>query len=155
MAMAKRIVRKRQSPDLASKARLKPPLEKEIGKQCDRLAETLGWTVERYEQGRATRIKEGLPDRRYLKNGARVWVELKRPKGKLTVAQYGWLISELDAGALATVVDNPDDLLLVLQACGRRSQETAAHALCHRLLDAVWKRGPRATSPLVPRKHKR
>jgi hypothetical protein len=123
----------------------KPPLEKEIGRQCDRVAETLGWTVEKYEQSRATRIQEGLPDRRYVKNGARVWVELKRPKGKLTHAQYRWLLSELDAGGMATTVDNPEQLMALFQLLGRNSAivDAEARRRCREWVDMLWSRGPR------------
>ena len=60
-------------------------VEADVGRQCDELADAIGWTVERYEQGRATHICEGLPDRRYVyrPRGLRVWVELKKPTGKL------------------------------------------------------------------------
>jgi hypothetical protein len=119
--------------------------EAEVGRQCDALAETLGWTVERYEQGRATRITEGLPDRRYVRAGQRVWVELKAPLGRLTTHQYGWLLSELDAGGLATVIHSQDELAYLFSVLARRSSimEARARDLCREWVALTWQRGPR------------
>ena len=121
--------------------------EKEVGVACDRLAESLGWTVERYEQSRATRIAEGLPDRRYvhLARGMRVWVELKRPGGKLTAAQRVWLGVELQAGGLATTVESADQLAKLFAVLARRSAvlEAEARRLCEQWVDLTWQRGPR------------
>lgn len=119
--------------------------EADIGRQCDAAAAQCGWRVESYEQPRATLIQAGLPDRRYVKAGARVWVELKRPGGKLTHAQRGWLLSELEAGGLATVVENPEQLLALLQLLARNSSLMASQArdLCRQWVDMVWQRGAR------------
>lgn len=119
--------------------------EKDIGRLCDDAASACGWATEKYEQPRATLIQQGLPDRRYVRNGQRVWVELKRPGGKLTEGQYAWLKTELSAGGMATVIDHPEMLIKLLQMLGRRSStlEAAARALCEEWVDLTWKRGAR------------
>jgi hypothetical protein len=122
--------------------------EDEVGHLCDELAESLGWTPERYEQRRATRIQEGLPDRRYVRAGQRVWVELKRPGGKLTVDQYRWLTSELAAGGLATVIEDAHQLARLFQLLARRSSslESEARRVCEQWVELCWQRGPRGAS---------
>jgi hypothetical protein len=119
--------------------------EADIGRQCDAAAMACGWQVESYEQPRATLIHAGLPDRRYVKAGARVWVELKRPGGKLTHAQHRWLLSELDAGGLATTVENAEQLVALLQLLARNSSLMASEARdrCRQWVDMVWARGAR------------
>ena len=117
--------------------------EKMIGQACDHLAATLGWAVDRYEQGRATRIAEGLPDRRYwhLPRRARVWVELKRPGGKLTEAQHQWILSELEAGGLATVIEDAQQLSKLLGILSRPLGYHDAKTLCYDWLALTAKRG--------------
>jgi hypothetical protein len=122
--------------------------ETAVGAQVDELAHALGWDIERYEQRRATMITEGLPDRRYVHRHkqARVWVELKRPGGKLTHHQYAWLLAELDAGALATVIDDVQQfahLARLLARGGSSIMHAEALAYCRQLLDLCWRRGPR------------
>jgi hypothetical protein len=125
--------------------------ESDVAAACDSRAIAAGWIVERYEQRRATMITEGLPDRRYVHRGRglRVWVEVKRPGGKLTTAQHRWLLDELEAGALATAIDHPDQLTRLLQILARRSAslETAARDQCRAWVDVIWQRGPRDTVP--------
>jgi hypothetical protein len=125
--------------------RLSSPLtEADIAHDCDRLAAALGWRVERYEQRRATRIHEGLPDRRYVAgNGFRVWVELKRPGGKLTAAQHAWVLAELDAGGLAMAVDNVAQLRELYTRWGKLYGRTAASDYARQVTDLVARRGYR------------
>lgn len=94
-----------------------------MGAECDRLAIALFWRVESYEDKRAVRTHKGLPDRRYVRpvKGQRIWVELKAPGGKLTVEQHAFLNSELDAGAMAVVIDDPNQLKYYLNALQRVS----------------------------------
>lgn len=115
--------------------------EKAVAGLCDDFARQAGWTVERYEQTRATRITEGLPDRRYHRGAFRVWVEVKRPGGKLTPAQYGWLHSEIEAGALALVVDDVAVLAAVHATWGKLYGHADALAYCRQVLDLVKARG--------------
>jgi hypothetical protein len=122
--------------------------ETAVAAQVDELAHAMGWDVERYEQRRATMIAEGLPDRRYVHRHkqARVWVELKRPGGKLTHHQYAWLLAELNAGALATVIDDVQQwahVARLLSRGGSSLMHAAAHDYCRQLVDLVWMRGPR------------
>jgi hypothetical protein len=122
--------------------------EAEVGHLCDELGEELGWEVQRYEQRRATRIQEGLPDRRYVRGGQRVWVELKRPGGKLTTDQYVWLMSELDAGGMATCIEDVHQLARLFELLARRSSslESEARRVCRQWVELCWQRGPRGAS---------
>lgn len=125
-----------------------PPTEKEFSRLADELATRMGWHIERYEQQRATHIAPGLPDRRYcILRRQRVWVELKRPGGKLTALQYQWLKTELAAGGLACVVDSLDVLARILRDAASNNQLAVADArrYCEEIVDLVAQRGYRAT----------
>ncbi len=120
--------------------------EADVAKQCDELAEVCGWTVERYEQRRASRICAGLPDRRYVHAARRfrVWVELKAPKGKLTRDQRIWLLSELDAGGVATVVDDVKQLAQIFARLTQPRVGNTTTQYCRDLVQLVAQRGYRA-----------
>lgn len=126
--------------------------EADVARECDALAEALGWTVERYEQRRATRICEGLPDRRYVHVGRRlrVWVELKRPRGKLTAAQHAWLLAEWHAGGLATCCDTVDTFRAILSLLGRDAGRGEALRKCRELIDLAALRGIRDAQSARP-----
>lgn len=136
--------------------------EGNVALACDRWAEAAGWTVERFEQGRRSMICEGLPDRRYvhLARGLRVWVELKKPEstrfgkkgqriqgemGKLTKAQHVWLLSELAADSLATVIDDRAQLekLFAILAGPRVGRMPDALDYCRELVRLCVLRGYR------------
>lgn len=122
--------------------------EKDFAKLADALAERMGWWVERYEQSRATRIAEGLPDRRYIIPGRqRVWVELKRSGGKLTSGQHQWLKTELAAGGIACVVDSLEVLARVLRDSAANSSITLAEArrYCAEVVELTASKGYRKT----------
>lgn len=117
--------------------------EKDVGQQCDELAESLGWLVERYEQPRATMVAGGLPDRRYVHRGRRLrlWVELKKPGGKLTSSQYLWLLAEWHTGAHATVCDTLGSLGVILSLLGRDAGRGEALRKCREFIDLTALRG--------------
>lgn len=118
--------------------------ESVVARRCDQLAEAMGWVVERYEQTRATRIKEGLPDRRYVKKGvSAVWVELKKPKGKMSESQYHWLLDELSGGGLAVVIDDHETLVSILREAGNPSSivRSVLRDRCKALIELCAKRG--------------
>lgn len=121
--------------------------EKEVAAQCDRLAVDLGYTVERYEQRRASKICEGLPDRRYHKriggNGYRIWVELKAPGGKMTEDQCAWLEAENDAMGMATVIDDVATLARIFGLLRPPIGEAACRRECAQLIELCAKRGLR------------
>lgn len=134
------------------KRSLTVPTESDVAAACDALAVACGWTVERYEQRRATKICEGLPDRRYVRflalrtetrEAQRVWVELKRPGGKLTCEQHRWLESENAAGGMACVVDDVAQLADLFRTLARRSSVTDAEARrrCRELVSLTARRG--------------
>lgn len=118
--------------------------EADVAADCDTLAAALGWQVERYEQGRASRIKQGIPDRRYVhRRGLRVWVELKAPGGKMTADQHAWLKAELDAGGMAIAVDSVHVLRHLLTLLARDAGRGAAWAYCCEVTALVAARGYR------------
>jgi hypothetical protein len=120
-------------------------IEQDVALACDSLATQLGWAVDRLEQRRASKIVRGIPDRRYHRPGQRIWVELKAPGGKLTATQHAWLLSELDAGAMATVIDDEAQLQHLFTLLARRSSslESSARDYCRELVRLCWLRGPR------------
>lgn len=74
--------------------------EKQVEHAGDLLMQTLGFTVIRFSQSRATMQTPGIPDRRYMRPGRdganlalhyrpplRVWWEAKREAGKQSPAQ--------------------------------------------------------------------
>ena len=128
--------------------------EKEVGLKCDELATKLGWVVERYEQSRASRITEGLPDRRYVHriSRRRVWVELKAPDGKLTEAQHQWLVTELVNEGAAAVVASPAGLALVLAEVGRPQFLAMSCVLLREIVEDFAARGYRKVPPKRPRR---
>jgi len=121
--------------------------EGDVARACDKLAEDLSWTVERYEQRRRTKITEGLPDRRYVQRARalRIWVELKAPGEKLSMEQHAWLLSELVAGALATVIDDDAQLQALFRILGRSGSiaQAEAHRRCSELVALTAARGYR------------
>lgn len=121
--------------------------ESDIAAACDALAVALGYSPEKYEQRRASRIHEGLPDRRYVhRRGARVWVELKAPTGKLTAAQHAWLRGEWAVGSHAACVDSPDVLRRILVALGRDAGRGEALRICQEVTELVARRGYRTVA---------
>lgn len=135
-------------------------LEADVERACDDLARQLGWAVENYSQRRASKVHEGIPDRRYVHRGRglRVWVELKAPQGKLTTAQYEWLTVELEAGGLATVIHSASSLAHLFSMLARRSSivESEARRVCREWVDLTWQRGPReGKGGSAPRRRRR
>ena len=70
----------------------KPPLEKEIQKQIVRFLNLRGWWVYSTSQGYrkergGTRTTPGLPDLFAMGYQRSLWIEVKRPGGKVRAAQ--------------------------------------------------------------------
>jgi len=107
----------------------------------------MGFAVESYEQRRPSRVFEGIPDRRYAHRPrrVRVWVELKAPGKQMTSAQHAWLLLEIEAGAFATVIDDPHQLerLFNLLSGPRVGRDERALAYCRELVDLCALRGYR------------
>ena len=121
--------------------------ERAVAAKCDAFASALGWRIERYEQTRATKIALGIPDRRYVgHSGWRVWVELKKPGGKLTIEQHAWLMAELDAGGLAIVVDDVAVLQEAFEKWRRLYGAADAIAYCRQVVTLTSARGFRRPS---------
>jgi hypothetical protein len=129
-----------------------PPIsEDDVGDAVDELADLMGFRVERYEQRRASMICEGLPDRRYVHRAKAlvVWVELKKPGGKLTAEQRDWLLDELNAGGLATVIDDVAQFAHLCRMLTRGNSSillAAARDQCRAWVDLIWQRGERPNS---------
>lgn len=102
---------------LTPHAGLLPRTEAEVERACDDYAAKAGWTVENYSQKRASKVHPGIPDRRYvhLPSGWRVWAELKKPGGKMTLDQHTWIMAEQRAGGLALPVDDVQVLIALHQ----------------------------------------
>lgn len=118
--------------------------EDDVTAECDQLARAAGWRVESYVDKRRVRTHPGLPDRRYVKPGKRLWVELKAPKGKLTAEQHGWLLAELAAGGFATVVDGSEPFRRILGLLARDGGRAEAMRVCEELVQLTAMRGYRA-----------
>lgn len=67
--------------------RPKPPPEKAIHWWIVKYLRLMGYEVYSTAQARATKISAGIPDLLVMGKGAHTWVEVKRPKGKLSEAQ--------------------------------------------------------------------
>jgi hypothetical protein len=79
-------------------------LERDVEKACDDLAMQCGYLVKRLSQRRASRVIQGLPDRRYLNLtlGVAFWFEVKAPAGQISREQYEFLADELRCGCLGS-----------------------------------------------------
>lgn len=77
--------------------------EDEVEAKCDALVTAAGGIVVRLSQRRASRIHEGLPDRRYRVGTVAFWWECKAAKCKLSRAQLDFLEGELACGQLGGV----------------------------------------------------
>jgi hypothetical protein len=119
--------------------------EGQVGAKCDEIATQMGWTVQRYEQFRPSRIEPGLPDRRYVHRakGLTMWVELKgMARGdKLSVEQYQWLNDELNAGHLATCIDSPPAFQRLLNGMVGPYARAEGLRICRELLEIVVLKG--------------
>lgn len=129
--------------------------EKEVGLLCDNLATQMGYRVERYEQQRASRITEGLPDRRLVhpERGWRLWVEYKAKDGKLTRDQHEWLKAEARAGAWVACVCSVEELAVVLNIARNHDIHPATRgSQLYELLEDFAARGYRRVPPKRPRR---
>ncbi len=138
------------TPSYIPKAMLPKLAEKDVLGQCDRLMAQTGHIVESYEQRRASNICLGLPDRRYVRPIAdgvcfRLWVEGKRPGGKLTREQHAWLVRENESGGHATVIDSVDVLVRLLALCRHSIPPSELRRECAQLIALTAQRGFRAS----------
>jgi hypothetical protein len=97
-----------------------PPLEKTVAQHVKAALRSLGFVVNDLQQPRRTMQTIGLPDL-YAQHAAwqlRVWVEVKRPGGRVSAAQTVWHATERAAGGHVLVVYGVADLLEGLAALG-------------------------------------
>ena len=104
------------------------PSELDVANQCDAMAVTMGWLIERYDQRRASGIHKGLPDRRYTKlaKAARVWVDHKAPGEKMSAEQADWMFAELVANGHAAPIDSMESFVALLRMYDGSSTGAAA-----------------------------
>lgn len=74
--------------------------EKEMERECDRLALQLGCDIVKFSQPRNTMQTPGIADRRYRHRGQALWFEVKPEDGKLSVDQANFLHREAEAGSI-------------------------------------------------------
>jgi hypothetical protein len=85
-------------------------LEKEVEKKCGDIAKRYGCLWLKW----SSPSQRGVPDRILICPGGRVvFIEVKRPGGKLTALQGSWLRKLNRQGVLARCVDDP----AVFEAC--------------------------------------
>ena len=77
--------------------------EYDVERACDDAVTAAGGDVVRLSQRRASRIHEGLPDRRYRVGPVAFWWECKAAKGKLSRAQLDFLTAEFACGQVGGV----------------------------------------------------
>lgn len=95
-------------------------LEADLYEAIVRLCRLAGCDVTRLSQARASRQTPGVPDLyvRHVGVGVRLWIEVKRPGGRLSPAQQAWLDTERRAGGDWAVVDSLDAAAAALAARG-------------------------------------
>ena len=121
--------------------------ELDVANQCDAMAVTMGWHVERYDQRRASGIHKGLPDRRYTKDTirCRVWIDHKAPAEKMSREQARWMEVELQSGGHAAPIDSVESLVALLRIFnGSSTGDSWARTRCTELYKLCVARGFRA-----------
>lgn len=110
--------------------------EKDVVAKCDRLATAVGFEVCDFSDTRRVRTTP-CPDRyyRHVRRGLRLWFEVKHPDDKLTREQYAFIMSELDAGGLASCGTDTD--LQTILSLSARVPAGAVARRCREIV-AVW-----------------
>lgn len=87
--------------------------EKQIQQDIRSALLTVGFDVVSFSQPRATMQSVGIPDlyARHMAWGLRVWVEVKTPKGKLSLDQKVWHEIERAAGGIVIVGRSAKDVI--------------------------------------------
>lgn len=94
--------------------------EKAVDAAVMRALRGLGFFVSRFQQPRATMVTRGVPDLYALHAGWRlaVWIELKAPRGRLSLPQQQWQATAAAAGVAVLTIRSVDDLLAGLATLG-------------------------------------
>jgi hypothetical protein len=97
-----------------------PPLEKTVQQHVKQALASLGFHVSDLSQPRRTMQTVGLPDLWAMHPRWRLalWIEVKRPGGKVSLAQSAWHQVARDAGVHVLVVWGVADLVEGLKALG-------------------------------------
>jgi hypothetical protein len=87
------------------------PLEKTVQWEIVQALRLLGFDVSSFSQPRASMQTEGIPDlyARHEAWGLRIWIECKRPGGKLSFEQQAWHAAERAAGGIVLVATGATD----------------------------------------------
>ena len=89
-----------------------PVLEKDIEAKACRKARERGWLAYKF----TSPARRAVPDRLFIKNGQAVFIEFKRPGGRLTTLQAQELARLREAGMPAHVCFSVDEALALLDA---------------------------------------
>lgn len=111
---------------------------KREAKQCDELAQVMGYTVVRLEQRRASKQHVGVPDRFIMGRNA-FWFEMKFGRDKLSREQHTFLRTAMDAGSLASC-GGLAELTEILAALAKPTQVSARN-VCRKHIDRYAEKG--------------
>lgn len=100
--------------------RARPRSEKAIEADIIRNIRQLGAFVVKMSQPRRSMVTEGTPDLLILwgRYGIALWVEVKRPGGKLRTMQAVWHREARAAGQTVIVATNTDEVITALKSMG-------------------------------------
>ena len=86
------------------------PREKEIEERARRWAQSQGWYCRKWSSPSVA----GVPDRIFIQAGVVVFIEMKRPGGRLTARQEREIRELQRHGAVAEVAYSVDDVKAIL-----------------------------------------
>lgn len=118
--------------------RFPEPLEKTIQKAIVNVLRARGYVVEVVRMG-AAKIPRPGAKARFVRMGLSVgapdlvvvaargvWLEVKRPSGKITDAQFAWHVVARRQGAFVAVVRSPEEALVAVDAAMRDARDVGA-----------------------------
>lgn len=84
--------------------------EKQLERKCCQWAESQGWLALKL----VSPNNRGVPDRMFLLNGKTVFVEFKKPGGKIRSEQRRWIEKLLARNFEAHIIDRFDDFCAIM-----------------------------------------
>jgi hypothetical protein len=89
------------------------PLEKQVAWDIVQALRLIGFDISSTQQSRASRVTVGIPDlyATHAAWGLRLWIECKRPGGRVSKAQQAWHDAERAAGGIVLVATSAADAL--------------------------------------------
>ena len=94
--------------------------EAEIQTEATRALDLLGYHVHDLSQGRATRQPCGIPDLYIQGHGVTAWLEMKKPGGKVSTHQAGFIERELTNGGNVLVAYSATEAVEYMESLRRR-----------------------------------